>query len=167
MFIRTEVFTLSLAKTMSDRWAHVIGCPADMIALDEAGIRNALLSAPASIRFDALRTFLVGWTTGARLHLDGKELNGCFLGCPGCSDGLPHYVACLPLAEVCDVLMPMRHVGPLSCLVRFGILPVDCRRAATLATVYWVCAHRPSHVTTDELRDIMLAALAARGVQFP
>ena len=155
---------MSLAKTVSARWAHVVDCPTDMIVVDEAVLRASMKSAPAAMRFDALRTFLVGWTTGARLHLDGKELKGCFLGCRGCSDGLPHYVMCLPLAEICDEMMPMTHVGPLLCLMRFCITPIDCGRAATLATVYRVCSHRSSDVKLDALRDIFGAALGARGM---
>ncbi len=72
------------------RWAHVLSCPADMIRADEDELRSAVKRCHSSLRFDAIRILLVGWTTGEMVHFEGDELNGCIFGCPGMPEGLSH-----------------------------------------------------------------------------
>ncbi len=91
-----------------------------VIALEDE-LKSAVKRCHPSIRFDAIRTLLVGWTTGEKLHLDGDQLHGCIFGCTGMPDGLPHDVACLPLATVADDFFAPCPPGPLTCLRRFGV----------------------------------------------
>ncbi len=91
---------------------------------------TALASCESSIRHDAVRTILVCWTAGARLHRTGNELLTCRFGCPAEADALQHYVRCPILMDTYDMLLPMVTIGPLPCLRRMRMLPVSAQRAA-------------------------------------
>jgi hypothetical protein len=165
LFLRNSLHELKLAATVRARWAHVLSCPPDMIEAVEGELRAAVMGCRRSLMFDAIRTLLVGWTTRERLHLDGDELRGCIFGCPGMADGLPHYVACLPLASMADEFFAPCRPGPLACLRRFGVVPPCGVRAAVLSIVYRVASRSQDRVDAPRLREFFAAALRAHGLQ--
>ncbi len=71
VFLRNSLHDLQLATMVRARRAQVLSCPADMVIAVEDELRSAVKRCHPAIRFDAIRTPLVGWTTGERLHLDG------------------------------------------------------------------------------------------------
>ncbi len=110
-------------------------------------------------RHDVLRTYLNGWTTADRRH--SEPLPCIFCKEPG-SDAMKHNACqCGHLADVMDASVSTPP-GPFSCLLRFGVCPLEPSRAATASILYRIVAKIQGTLPPDALIEQARAVARSR-----